>query len=230
MPRKPAPEAGKEGSGAPATRVLSVHVGRPREVSWERGTATTSIFKAPVEGRVAVRRTNLDGDRQSDLSVHGGPEKAVYAYPSEHYPFWRRELPGTELPFGAFGENLTLLGLLEDDVRIGDRLRMGTAELVVTQPRVPCFKLGIRLGRPDVIRRFEESGRSGFYLSVAREGDVAKGDPVLRVARDPHGLTVADVFGLIRAEAPDRDLLRRASEHPALAVGWRDRFRKRLEG
>jgi len=211
-------------------RVLSVQVGQPREVPWEDGTATTSIFKAPVEGRVRVRGTNLDGDRQSDLTVHGGPEKAVYAYPSEHYPFWRAELPGIELPFGAFGENLTLEGLLEDEVRIGDRLRVGSAELVVTQPRVPCFKLGIRLGRADVVRRFKESGKSGFYLSIALEGDVAKGDPVLWVARDPHALTVADVAALIGASEPDRDVLRQASEHPALPAGWRDRFRERLEG
>jgi MOSC domain-containing protein YiiM len=213
-----------------AMRVLSVNVGQPREVAFEGRTATTSIFKAPVEGRVAVRTLNIDGDRQSDLSVHGGPEKAVYAYPSEHYPRWKAELPGTALPFGVFGENLTLEGLLEDTVRIGDRLRAGSAEFVVTQPRVPCFKLGIRFGMPGIIKRFEASGRSGFYLSVAREGDVCAGDPVEWVARDPRGVTVADVARLRTSKAPDKDLLRRASELPALPAEGRERFRKRLSG
>ncbi len=209
-------------------RVLSVNVGRPREVPWQGGTARTSVFKAPVEGRALVRALNIDGDEQSDLSVHGGREKAVYAYPSEHYPRWKAELPGTALPFGVFGENLTMEGLLEEDVRIGDRLRAGSAELVVTQPRVPCFKLGIRFGDAGIIRRFEESGRSGFYLSVAREGDVAAGDAVEWVERDPRGLTVAVVAALRVAKEPDRDLLRRAGEHPLLSAGWRERFRKRL--
>jgi MOSC domain-containing protein YiiM len=209
-------------------RVLSVSVGRPREVPFEGRTARTSIFKAPVAGRVAVRTLSVDGDEQSDLSVHGGREKAVYAYPSEHYPRWRAELPGRDFPFGVFGENLTLEGLLEAEVRIGDRLRAGSAELVVTQPRVPCFKLGIRFSDPGMIQRFEESGRSGFYLSVAREGDVAAGDPVAWVERDPHGVTVAQVARLRVAKEPDRDLLRRASELPALPEGWRERFRNRL--
>jgi MOSC domain-containing protein YiiM len=209
-------------------RIVSVSVGLPREVAWEGETVRTSIFKAPVPGRVRVLPLNLDGDGQSDLSVHGGREKAVYAYPSEHYSRWRAELPGMELPFGIFGENLTVEGLLEDEVRIGDRFRAGTAEFVVTQPRMPCFKLGIRFGRSDIIRRFEESGRSGFYLSVAREGDVMAGDPIAWIARDDHGVTVADVAELRSAATPDTVLLKRASELPALPREWRDRFRKRL--
>lgn len=209
-------------------RVLSVNVGQPREIAGEGGTVLTSIFKAPVAGRVRVATLNLDGDRQSDLAVHGGREKAVYAYPSEHYPRWHAELPGVELPFGIFGENLTLEGLLESEVRIGDRLRAGSAEFVVTQPRVPCFKLGIRFGRSDIIQLFLDSGRSGFYLSVAREGEVGAGDPVEWISRDGHGVTVADVSDLRSATAPSRDLLRRASELPALPKEWRDRFRQRL--
>ena len=209
-------------------RVVSIHVGQPREVAAEGGTVLTSIFKTPVAGRVRVATLNLDGDRQSDLAVHGGPEKAVYAYPSEHYPRWRAELPGMDLPFGIFGENLTVEGLLEDEVRIGDRFRAGTAEFVVTQPRVPCFKLGIRFGRSDIIRRFAESGRSGFYLSVAREGEVMAGDPVEWIARDGHGVTVGAVAKLRSAATPDPDLLKRASELPGLPREWRDRFRKRL--
>jgi MOSC domain-containing protein YiiM len=207
-------------------RLLSVNVGGPREVEWAGGTARTSIFKEAVQGRVAVSRHNLAGDLQSDLSAHGGPEKAVYAYPSEHYRAWRAELPGTDLPFGAFGENLTIEGLLEEEARIGDRLRVGTAEFVVTQPRMPCFKLGIRLGSPGIVQAFQESGRSGFYLSVACEGDVGAGDAVSFVARDPHGITVADIVRLRAAKSPDRALLRRASELPALPESWRERFRK----
>jgi MOSC domain-containing protein YiiM len=209
-------------------RVLSVNVGLPREVDRDGERVETSIFKAPVEGRVRVRKLNLDGDRQSDLTVHGGPEKAVYAYPAEHYAPWRAELPGVDLPFGAFGENLTTEGLLEDSVRIGDRLRAGSAEFVVTQPRMPCFKLGIRFGSSEIIRRFAESGRSGFYLSVAREGDVGAGDPVEWIARDANGVTVADIVTLSSATVGDRGLMRRASELPALPRVWRDRFRKRL--
>jgi MOSC domain-containing protein YiiM len=209
-------------------RVLSVNVGLPREVDRDGERVETSIFKAPVEGRVRVRKLNLDGDRQSDLTVHGGPEKAVYAYPAEHYAPWRAELPGVDLPFGAFGENLTTEGLLEDSVRIGDRLRAGSAEFVVTQPRMPCFKLGIRLGRSGIVKRFQESGRSGFYFSVVREGEVAAGDPVEWIERDPRGVTVLDVSRLYAAAAPDPDLLRRASELPALPEGWREHFRERL--
>lgn len=209
-------------------RIVSVNVGLPREIAWEGETVRTSIFKAPVPGRVRVLSLNLDGDGQSDLSVHGGREKAVYAYPSEHYSRWRAELPGMELPFGVFGENLTVEGLLEDEVRIGDRFRAGTAEFVVTQPRMPCFKLGIRFGSSEIIPRFAESGRSGFYLSVAREGDVGAGDPVEWIARAANGVTVADIVTLSSATVGDRGLMRRASELPALPREWRDRFRKRL--
>jgi MOSC domain-containing protein YiiM len=145
-----------------------------------------------VSGRVRVTRLNIEGDRQSDLSVHGGPEKAVYAYPSEHYAFWREELPDIDLPWGAFGENLTTEGLLEGSVRIGDRLRVGSAEFVVTQPRLPCFKLGIRFGRADMVKRFQRSGRSGFYLAVAQAGEIAAGDSFAFLSQDEHGVTVAE--------------------------------------
>ena len=175
-----------------------------------------------------VARLNIEGDQQSDLSVHGGPEKAVYAYPAEHYAFWRIELPDAELTRGAFGENLTTEGLLEDEVCIGDRYRIGTTELVVTQPRTPCYKLGIRFGRSDMVKRFQHSGRSGFYLAVVREGEVGAGDAIERIARDDRGLTVANVVRLYAADAANQSLLERASEHPALPAGWRDYFRKRL--
>lgn len=209
-------------------RVVSVNVGVPRGIDWEGALVRTSIFKEPVSGPVRVRRLNLDGDRQSDLRVHGGVHKAVYAYPAEHYAFWRAELAGTELPWGAFGENLTTEGLIEDATCVGDRLSIGSAEFVVTQPRMPCFKLGIRFGRPDMIKRFLESGRSGFYLSVSREGELSAGDPVTRVARHDGALTIADLVALYAAQAPDRAQLVRASELEGLSDSWRDHFRKRL--
>jgi len=209
-------------------RILSINVGLPREIRWRGKTVTTSIFKAPVWGRVRVNRLNVDGDQQSDLSVHGGAEKAVYVYPSEHYAFWREELPGVALTWGAFGENFTTEGLLENAIHIGDRLRIGSAEFSVTQPRMPCFKLGIRFDRADMVKRFLASGRTGFYLSVSREGEVTAGDPVSVTVRDGAAIAVADIVGLYAADGASQELLRRMSELRALPDGWRDYFRKRL--
>ena len=209
-------------------KLLSVNVGLPREIEWRGKLVRTSIFKAPVPGRVRVAALNLENDEQSDLSVHGGVDKAVYVYPSEHYPFWRGELPGVDLPRGMFGENFTTEGLLEEAVHIGDRLQVGSAEFVVTQPRMPCYKLAIRFGRPDMVKRFLRSGRTGFYLAVLREGEVAVGDSIKLLARDEHGVTVDDVVNLYIADATNQDLLRRVSELPALPAAWRDYFRKRL--
>lgn len=209
-------------------KLLSINVGLPREVEWRGKLVRTSIFKAPVSGRVRVTRLNVEGDQQSDLSVHGGADKAVYAYPSEHYAFWRRELPGTDLPWGAFGENVTTEGLLEDKVHIGDRFRAGSAEFIVSQPRMPCFKLGIRFSRPDLVKRFLRSGRAGFYLAVVQEGDIGAGDSLDLVAEDNGRITVADVVRLYAADAADQDLLRRASELSALPESWREYFRERL--
>jgi MOSC domain-containing protein YiiM len=212
----------------PTLRVVSVNVGLPREVDWHGRTVRTSIWKSPVAGRVRVSPLNLAGDQQSDLAVHGGREKAVYAYPSEHYEFWRGELAGQDLPWGSFGENLTTEGLLEPDVRIGDRLRAGSAQFVVTQPRMPCFKLGIRFGRDDMVKLFLRSGRSGFYLAVLQEGEVAAGDPIERMGRDGHGVTVADIANLYARDKDNQDLLRRAVEVPALPESWKEYFRDRL--
>ena len=212
-------------------KLLSVNVGSPRELKWQGKLVRTSIFKVPVIGRVRVTRLNVEGDQQSDLSVHGGVDKAVYAYPSEHYRFWRKELPNLELGWGAFGENLTIEGLLEDAVRIGDRLRIGSAQFVVTQPRMPCFKLGIRLEEPDMVNRFLRSGRSGFYLAVVDEGEIAAGDAVELLTQDgqaDEAVTVADVVSLYSGKTKSRDLLRRASELPALPSSLRDQFRSRL--
>ena len=164
-------------------RLLSVNVGLPREIAWRGRIVTTSIWKAPANCRVVVRALNVDGDQQSDLTVHGGPDKAVYIYPSEHYAFWRTELSDMELTWGAFGENFTTEGLLESKVMIGDRLRIGSAEFEITQPRLPCYKLGIRFGRDDMIKRFLRSRRTGFYLAVRREGEVGAGDSIVIESR-----------------------------------------------
>ena len=183
-------------------RVLSVNVGLPREVAWRGKPVTTGIFKEPVAGRVPLRRLNLDGDRQADLRVHGGPDKAVYAYPSEFYELWSRERPELDFGPGTFGENLTTEGLLDGDVSVGDRFRVGTAELVVTQPRLPCFKLGIKLGRDEFVTEFLERGLLGFYFAVAREGEVEAGDPIVELERDPRGFSVTEIA---RLYAHDRD-------------------------
>lgn len=181
-----------------------MNVGLPREVVWHGETVRTSIYKGPVQGRVRVETLNLQGDRQSDLSVHGGRDKAVYAYPSEHYAFWRKELPGVELPWGAFGENLTTEGLLEDEVHVGDRLRMGSVEFAVTQPRMPCFKLAIRFNRPDIVKRFMRSGRTGFYVAVLQEGDVGAGDAIESIGKDKSQPSISEIVAKVRARDGDR--------------------------
>jgi MOSC domain-containing protein YiiM len=208
--------------------VVSVNVGKPRPVPWRGRTTRSAIFKEPVIGRVAVQRHNLDGDVQADLTVHGGPDKAVYAYPSEHYPWWREQLPEVSLSWANFGENLTTAGLVELEVRIGDEFRVGTARLVVTQPRLPCFKLGIRFGDQRMVKRFRESGRPGIYFAVVEEGDVAAGDPIELVRADEAAPTVADLFRLIIEDKDDVSLIRRALRVPALAAVWREEFTERL--
>ena len=213
-------------------KLVSVNVGLPREVAWQGATVATAIFKRPVRGPIRVERLNLVGDKQADLSVHGGPYKAVYAYPSEHYAFWRTELGGDDLPWGAFGENLTTEGLHESAVHIGDRFRVGTAELTVTQPRVPCYKLGIKFGNPLMVKRFLNSRRTGFYFAVAQEGEVESGDAIELLARDPDSLTVADVFKLYALDTfdtDDRDKLQRAVDLESLPDTWRGYFQEQLQ-
>jgi MOSC domain-containing protein YiiM len=210
-------------------KVLSVNVGQPREVLWHGKPVTTGIFKEPVAGRVPLRRLNLDGDSLADLRVHGGPDKAVYAYPSEFYELWSRERPELELGPGTFGENLTLEGLLDDDVSVGDRFQIGTAELVVTQPRLPCFKLGLRMGRDEFVTEFLERGLLGFYLAVAREGEVAAGDAIVELQRDPRRFGVTEVARLYAADRDDVETMRLAADHDALPESWREYFRKRVE-
>jgi len=210
-------------------KVVSVNVGRPVDVTWRGAPVRTGIWKEAVSGRVAVRRHNLEGDGQADLTVHGGRDKAVYAYALGHYDYWRAALRLAELPYGAFGENLTLDDFSEDAVRIGDQYLAGTARLLVTQPRLPCHKLGVRFGRADMPDRFLASGRTGFYMAVLEEGTVEAGDDVRLLGREPAAVTIAEATRLYAGRDPDPALLRRALDVPALPEGWRARFRKRLE-
>lgn len=210
-------------------KVISVNVGRPQLVVSNEKPVSTAIFKQPVTGRVAVRTLNLDGDRQADLSVHGGPSKAVYGYPSEHYEYWKHELPEMELPWGMFGENLTTLGLMESDLNVGDKFQAGTALLMVTEPRMPCYKLGIRFGRSDIIKRFLVSGRTGFYFAVLREGDVGAGDRIELIERDRHAFKLSDITRLYVHDKHNNDLLHRAMQLDALPQSWKDYFQRLLE-
>lgn len=212
-------------------RLVSVNCGLPREVVWHGRSVTTSIYKEPVEGRIALRRLNLDGDRQSDLSVHGGKDKAVYCYPSEHYEYWKAELPGRVLPMGAFGENFTIEGLDEDSAHVGDRFSIGSAEVVITQPRLPCFKLGIRFESDDMVRRFLRSRRTGFYVGVTREGEVGAGDEVTLLSHDPESIPVSEITRLYLAKkysAEDIGQLRRVITIQALPAGWKEYFEDEL--
>src|SRR6266852_6159313 len=176
-------------------KVLSVSTGLPREVLWRGRIVNTAIFKEPVRGQVALRKLNLDGDRQADLSVHGGELKAVYCYPVEHYDYWKKELPGWELPLGSFGENFTTEGVLEGSVHIGDQFSVGSAEVVVSQPRLPCYKLGVKFQSDDMVKRFLVSGRTGFYLAVKREGEVGSGDEIALIGRDANAVPVSEITG-----------------------------------
>jgi MOSC domain-containing protein YiiM len=210
-------------------KVISVNVGTPRVVMLNGNPVTTGIFKAPVAGRVMLRTLNLDGDRQADLSVHGGASKAVYVYPSEHYDYWKKELPELELPWGMFGENFTTAGLVESELNIGDKFRVGAAVVIVTEPRMPCYKLGIKFGRADIVKRFLASERSGFYLAVLQEGEVGAGDAIEPIERNEKSLTVRDITRLYTSEKHNVSLLRRAIELDALPESWRNYFRNRLE-
>ena len=213
-------------------KLVSLNVGLPREVLWHGRIVTTGIYKQPVDGRIALRKLNLDGDRQADLTVHGGEFKAVYCYPFEHYDYWKRELPRVALPMGLFGENFTAEGLLDRSVHLGDRFSVGSAEVIVTQPRLPCYKLGIKFESDDMVRRFLASGRMGFYFAVTREGEVGAGDEIRVIARDANAVPVTEITRLYIAkgyDAQDVASLQRALQVPALPDAWKDYFRERLE-
>jgi len=216
-------------------KLVSVNTGLPREVKWHGRAVTTGIFKEPVERRVALRKLNLDGDRQADLTVHGGEFKAVYCYSLGHYEYWKKELPGRQLPMGMFGENFTIDGgkdePLEESVHLGDRFSIGTAEVVVTQPRLPCYKLGVRFGSDDMVKRFLASGRTGFYVAVVREGEVGVGDEIKVIGRETQAVPVSEITRLYVAkrygEAEIR-AVRRALELKELPESWKEYFRERL--
>lgn len=210
-------------------RLLSVNVGQPRQVVWKGRMVTTGIFKEPVAGRVTLCRHNLDGDAQADLAVHGGPDKAVYLYPAEHYAAWRQELADTELPWGMFGENLTTEGLLEATTYIGDRLRIGTAVVRVTEPRMPCYKLAVRFGRDDIVQLLLASGRTGVYAAVEQEGELEAGDTITLHRRDDQAVTVADVTRVYVHERGDVAMMRRLAQLASLSASWREYFQRRLD-
>jgi len=206
-------------------RIVSVNVGMPRETVWQGMTVRTGILKEPIPGPVMINKLNLLGDGQADLRVHGGEQKAVYAYPAEHYEYWRSALPEVSFTWGYFGENLTIQGLEEKTLCIGDRLRIGAAVLRVTQPRMPCYKLALRFDRDDMIKRFLISGRSGFYLAVAEPGEVAAGSEVEILSRDPNRVRVSDIVQLYLTQTADADLLQRVLNVDALPASWKDHFR-----
>jgi MOSC domain-containing protein YiiM len=212
-------------------KLISVNTGLPREVVWYSMTVTTGIFKEPVKGRVALRKLNLDGDRQADLTVHGGEFKAVYCYPFVHYDFWKKQLPGKDLPLAIFGENFTIDNFVEDSIHLGDEFSVGSAEVVVTQPRLPCYKLGVRFQADDMVKRFLASARTGFYLAVTREGEVGAGDEMKLVARDPNAVPVSEITRLYiakRFSATDVVSLKKALLVEALPESWKEYFRERL--
>jgi MOSC domain-containing protein YiiM len=202
---KPMPD----GSATPPPKILSLCVSMSKPINFQGRVVHTGIYKEPVQGRVALRALNLDGDEQADLTVHGGLEKALYTYASEHYPFWQEQLPDTKLPWGAFGENLTTERLFESTVCIGDEFRVGTAVIRVTQPRLPCYKLAIKIGRNDIVRRFIKSGRSGIYFSVVKEGVIAAGDELIYVRGDEHKVTVREVAELFIRKSQDVEQIER---------------------
>lgn len=210
-------------------RIVSINVGLPRAVRWRGRTVMTAIYKQPIAGAVRVAPHNLAGDRQADPRVHGGRDKAVYAYAAEHYDHWRVELPDVEMGWGMFGENLTVAGLDETRVHVGDRFQAGTAELVATEPRLPCFKLGIRFGSQKMVRRFAASGRCGVYFAVARAGVVAAGDRLEPMTQDPAAVTIRELFEIDLAAEIEPARLERALASAGLPERWRERLRLRLD-
>jgi MOSC domain-containing protein YiiM len=214
---------------APSKKLVSLNVARPRLMVYQGKTINTGIFKAPVSGPVQLRTRNLDGDRQADLTVHGGTHKAVYGYPSEHYPFWRQELPGMSLPWGTFGENFTTTGLAEEELHVGDRFQIGSSIVMVRQPRMPCYKLAGKFQRDDMIERFLASGRSGFYFSVEQEGSVAVDDDFQLLTRNEQGITIDEMNRLIARDRYNHSLLHKAIATAPLPEHWREYFWERLD-
>ena len=212
-------------------KLLSVNVGFPRNVLFNGQIITTAIFKDPIKGSIPLRKLNLEGDKQADLTVHGGIDKSVYSYPAEHYDYWGKQFPDTDLKWGMFGENFTTEGLLEDAVNVGDQFQIGSAKLVATQPRMPCYKLGVRFGRMDVIRRFMASGRPGIYFKILQEGEVETGNKIKIIRRDKNNVTVKDIVSLYNARnhLDNIETMRRAIRIKDLPEGWRYEFQQKIE-
>src|SRR5689334_17566169 len=209
--------------------LLSVNIGLPRNVGWQGRTVYTGIWKRPVGGPQLVRRLNIDGDGQGDLNGHGGEQRAVLVYQLDSYRHWREVFGLDELEYGAFGENFTVDGLSDDEVCIGDRFRIGTAEFEVTQPRVTCFRVGMRMGQPQLPSLLVAHRRPGYYLRVLTEGSVTPGDPVVRIGRGRHEMSVAEIDALLYLPGPDRERVVLAADIPALSPGWQESFRAMVE-
>ena len=209
-------------------RLLSLNVGLPRQVRFQGELVTTGIFKKPVQGSVRLRKLNLEGDKQADLKVHGGVDKAVYAYAGEHYDYWRQELPDMSLPWGMFGENFTTEGMFEESVNIGDQFKVGTANLIATQPRMPCYKLGVKFGNMDMIKRFLASGLTGVYFKVMKEGELEQGDEIKLIKKAENSVTVKDIVRIYTIDKDDIQTIERAIKIKDLPNGWRYHFIKQL--
>jgi MOSC domain-containing protein YiiM len=214
-------------------KIVSLNVGLPRQVVWHGQPVITGIFKSPTTERIRLRKLNLDGDRQADLTVHGGEHKAVYCYPVEHYDYWRKKLPGQDLPYGSFGENFTTQGLTEENVHLGDRFAINDAEVVVSQPRLPCYKLGVRFGSDEMVKKFLASRRTGFYVAVTREGNVAAGDEIVPVVQNVSRISISDFMRLFLAKSlndTDRATLQELYALPSVPADWKHYFHERASG
>lgn len=210
-------------------KLLSLNVGLPRQVNFQNELVTTGIFKEPVQGRVRLRKLNLDGDKQADLTVHGGVDKAIYAYPKEHYNYWKKELPRMSMPWGMFGENFTTQGMFEETVNVGDLFQVGTAKVVATQPRMPCYKLGVKFGRMDIIKKFLASGLTGIYFKVTKEGDLEQGDEIKLIKKDENNVTIKDIVRLYTVNKNDLQTMERAVKVKDLPNGWKFHFIEQLK-
>ncbi|MGE5661269.1 MAG: MOSC domain-containing protein [Ignavibacteriales bacterium] len=209
-------------------KILSVNVSLPKEVDYEGQRVVTSIFKKPIEGHIMLRTLNLDGDKQADLTVHGGPDKAVYSYPIEHYEFWRKVYPNMEISNGMFGENFTTEGLMEYEVNVGDIFKIGSSKVIATQPRMPCYKLGVKFGRMDVLKKFLASGRPGIYFKVLEEGEVGVGDQIVQIKKDPNRIGISDIVRLYTSDRENIKMMKLAVKVKALPEGWKQYFLEQI--
>ena len=209
-------------------KIISVNVGLPVKVNFGKEIVTTAIFKNPIKYRIKLYKLNLEGDKHADLTVHGGIDKAVYSYPSEHYRFWKKQIKDFEYSWGTFGENLTTEGLLEDLVNIGDQFQIGSAKVIATQPRMPCYKLAVRFGRMDIIRRFMASERSGIYFKVKEEGEIGVEDKIELIKSDENKVAIRDIVRLQTYGSRDTEMMNRAIKVKDLPDGWRNYFMEKL--